>query len=151
MFQTDYFDYAENKDLRIQIAHLPYQSSKEGERYVFTVVLPNEGVQLNEVEQKLNSNLKLRQQMLSKQNTTSTDLLLYLPKFKLETKYELQDILLQLGMEHAFSDTEADFEGIIGKADNHNRIGISKVNNSSIIDRITIYIQGDSSNISQCQ
>jgi len=140
MFQKDYFNYAENKDLRIQIAHLPYVSYKQGERFVFTVVLPNEGVPLDEIEQKLNSNLQLRQQILSKQNATSTDLLLYLPKFKLETKYELQDILLELGMKDAFSDTKADFEGIIGKVTDENRIRISKVNNSWIINRIHVYL-----------
>lgn len=128
MHQKNYFNYAENKDLRIQIIHLPYISSKEDERFVFTVILPNEGVSLDEVEQKLNSNLQLRQQLLSNKNATSSDVLLYLPKFKLETKYELEDTLRKLGMEDAFSDTKADFEGIIGKVADEDRIRINKVN-----------------------
>jgi len=128
MFQKNYFDYAENKDLHIQIIHLPYISSKENEKFVFTVVLPNEGVLLDDVEQKLNSNLQLRQQLLSNENAASTDILLYLPKFKLETRYELQDTLYEMGMEYAFSDTKADFEGIVGEVTDKNRIRISKVN-----------------------
>jgi len=140
MFQQERFNYAENKDLNIQIVHLPYLNPIEGRSFVFTVVLPNEGVQLDEVEHKLNSNLRLRQQLLSKQNATLTELLLYLPKFKIEAKYELQDILRKLGMELAFSDTKANFGGIIGKITDENRIRISKVNNLWIMNKVYSYV-----------
>jgi serine protease inhibitor len=128
MFRKDYYGYAENEDLGVQIAHLPYKSSDQNTIFVFTVVLPNQGVQLEQVEQKLTSNKQLRQQVLSNQGGKSAELLLYLPKFKLETKYELKDVLIKLGMEQAFSDKKADFEGIIGKVDDRNRVFISKVN-----------------------
>ena len=129
MYQKYYHDYAENKDLCVQIAHLPYKSSSQGGRFVFTVVLPNEGVQLDEVEQKLASNLQLRQQVLNNQNAKSQELFVYLPKFNLETKYELGDALIEMGMKNAFSDKKADFGGIIGKVTDANRMRISKVNN----------------------
>jgi serine protease inhibitor len=130
MSQKEYHNYAENKDLHVQIAHLPYSNSSQDVRFVFTIVLPNEGVSLDEVEKKLTSNLQLRQQLLSDENAKSQELLVYLPKFKLETKYELKDILIELGMKDAFSEKKADFEGIIGKVNDENRIRISKVNKS---------------------
>jgi serine protease inhibitor len=130
MSQKEYHNYAEYKDLHVQIAHLPYSNSSQDVRFVFTIVLPNEGVSLDEVEKKLTSNLQLRQQLLSDENAKSQELLVYLPKFKLETKYELKDILIELGMKDAFSEKKADFEGIIGKVNDENRIRISKVNKS---------------------
>ena len=127
MYQQTYHDYAENKDLHVQIAHLPYSSDSQDVRFVFTIVLPNKGVSLVEVERKLTSNLQLRQQILSNESATSAELEVYLPKFKLETSYELSDILVELGMKDAFNDKKADFEGIIGKVNDANRICISKV------------------------
>lgn len=128
MSQKKTFKYAENKDLRVQIIHLPYLSSNADKQFVFSIILPNEDVQLNEVEQKLNTNLLLKQQLLSNENATPTYVSLHLPKFKLETKYSLQDVLTQMGMEDAFSDFKADFEGIVGQLTSKNRIRISKVN-----------------------
>jgi serine protease inhibitor len=127
MYQQAYHAYAENKDLHVQIAHISYSSDTQDMRFVFTVVLPNKGVSLAEVEKKLTSNLQLRQQILSNESTTFEELEVYLPKFKLETSYELSDILVGLGMEDAFNDKKADFEGIIGKVNDANRICISKV------------------------
>ena len=122
MYQKERFSYAENKDLCVQIVHIPYVSAQEGERFVFTVILPNRDVSLDEIEQKLNSNLNLKQQLLSKKNTTSQELHLYLPKFQLETKYELQELLGQLGMKDAIDTKQADFEGIVGKVPDDERI-----------------------------
>ena len=124
------YQYAENKELHIQIAHIPYKTSEKGERFVFTVVLPNKGVNLDDVEKKLNSNSQLRQKLLSHQNSTSQELDLYLPKFRLEMTYELGDILAGLGMKDAFDKEKADFEGMVGKVTNNNRISISKVKTS---------------------
>ena len=41
---------------------------------------------------------------------------IYLPKFKFETSYELNDYLIALGMDNAFSG-QADFSGIDGRPD----------------------------------
>jgi hypothetical protein len=50
--QKEKFLYPENKDLRIQIAHIPYKSNNPEVQFVFTVILFNRDVQLEEVEQK---------------------------------------------------------------------------------------------------
>ena len=44
MYQNETFSYAENKSLKIQIGHLPYKSDNHDVDFVFTVILPNEGV-----------------------------------------------------------------------------------------------------------
>ncbi|CAF1250574.1 unnamed protein product [Rotaria sordida] len=127
MHKKESYHYIENRDLHVQIAHLPYKSSDPSLKFIFTVVLPYEGIELDKVEQKLMSTPKLKQQVLNIENAPLTELLLYLPKFKLETKYELKDILISLGMKDAFSEQKADFRGIFSKVNDENRIWINKV------------------------
>ena len=128
MYQKEKHAYAENKNLHVQIAHLRYKSDNDDVQFVFTVILPNEGVLLEEVERKLTSDPKLMQEVLSHQGTTSQELLLYLPKFKMEAQFQLNDVLIQLGMEQAFDD-RADFTGIVSKKDDQLGLKISKVDN----------------------
>ncbi|CAF2055566.1 unnamed protein product [Rotaria magnacalcarata] len=127
MFQKTNFNYAENKDLQIQIAHLPYKNMDSSGVFIFTIVLPHEGVNLNEIEGKLMSNTKLMHDVLSFDNANSIELSLYLPKFKMETKYELGDMMISLGMKDAFDEKKANFKGIIGTIKDENRIAITKV------------------------
>ncbi|CAM4979337.1 unnamed protein product [Rotaria socialis] len=57
----------------------------------------------------LSSKPQLLQQILNDENTRTEELLLYLPKFKMEASFELSDVLKRLGMVNAFSDSAADF------------------------------------------
>ncbi|CAF3819292.1 unnamed protein product [Rotaria sp. Silwood1] len=111
MYQKENFNYAEDDYLNVQIAHLPYKSDSYDVEFVFTIILPKQGISLDEVEQKLTLQPDLMQQMLSDTYTTRKKLLLYIPKFKMETKFELNDVLIQLGMINAFSESKADFTG----------------------------------------
>jgi serine protease inhibitor len=128
MYQKEKYAYIENKDLRVQIAHLPYKSDSRDVQFVLTVILPNEGVRLDEVEQKLASKPDLMQQVLSHQGTKTEELLLYLPKFKMEATFLLNDVLQQLGMKDAFDGGKADFTGIVSKQVDSAGLYISKVN-----------------------
>ncbi|CAF4629025.1 unnamed protein product, partial [Rotaria sp. Silwood2] len=134
MYQKEKFGYAEDSYLHVQIAHLPYRSDNYDVEFVFTIILPKQGVTLDEVEQKLTSKPGLMQQVLSDENTTRKELLLYLPKFKMEAAFELNDVLIQLGMVNAFIDTKADFTGIVSKQDDRNGLFISKVIHKAFID-----------------
>ncbi|CAF1149812.1 unnamed protein product [Rotaria sp. Silwood1] len=134
MHQKEKFDYAENKDLHVQIAHLPYKSDSHDIQFVFTVILPKQGVSLDEVERKLTSKPNLMQQVLSDESTTRQELLLYLPKFKMEATFVLNDVLIQLGMKNAFSASKADFTGIVSEQDDRNGLYISKVIHKAFID-----------------
>jgi serine protease inhibitor len=127
MYKKEKYAYAENKDLRVQVAHLPYKSDNRDVQFVLTVILPNKDVQLDEIEQKLAAKPGLMQELLSHQGTTTEELLLYLPKFKMEATFELNDVLKQLGMVDAFSETKADFTGIVSKQVDSAGLYISKV------------------------
>ncbi|CAF5037146.1 unnamed protein product [Rotaria sp. Silwood1] len=134
MYQKEKFDYAEDNNLHVQIAHLPYQRDNDQVEFVFTVILPKQNVSLDEVEQKLASKTNLMQQILSYEKTTREELLLYLPKFKMEATFELNDVLIRLGMINAFSDTKANFTGIFSEQNDKNGLYISKVIHKAFID-----------------
>jgi serine protease inhibitor len=127
MYKKEKYAYTENKDLRVQVAHLPYKSDNRDVQFVLTVILPNKGVQLDQVEQKLASKPDLMQELLSHQGTRTEELLLYLPKFKMEATFQLNDVLKQLGMVDAFSETKANFTGIVSKQVDNAGLYISKV------------------------
>ncbi|CAF1091871.1 unnamed protein product [Rotaria sordida] len=134
MHQREKFAYAEDNDLHVQIIHVPYKSENKDIEFVFTVILPNRGVQLDVVEQKLASQPDSMQKLLSHQNTRTEELHLYLPKFKMEATFELSDILQQLGMKDAFSSYKANFTGIVNGKNNKDRLYISKVIHKAFID-----------------
>ena len=129
MYQKEKYAYSENKNLRVQIAHIPYKSDNDNVQFVFTIILPNEGVSLEQVEQKLSTNSDLMQQLLSYENTKTEELLLYLPKFKMEATFKLNDALIQLGMTDAFDPMKANFTGIVSKQVERGGLYISKVEN----------------------
>ncbi|CAF3797856.1 unnamed protein product [Rotaria socialis] len=133
MFQTGKYAYAENNDLHAQIAHLPYQSDNENIQFAFTVILPKQDISLDEVERKLALQPDLMQLVLSDHNTSMTELLLYLPKFKMKASLKLDDVLKQLGMENAFNST-ANFTGITSQQDGEDGIFISEVIHKAFID-----------------
>lgn len=99
------FEYARLDDA--QVLSLPYR----GEEVAMTVVLPDEG-KLSEVEESLDSEqLEYYRSMLDRQRVD-----VYLPRFKVETKYIMNDDLSNLGMPTAFSG-QADFSGMTGFQD----------------------------------
>ncbi|CAF3661791.1 unnamed protein product [Rotaria sp. Silwood1] len=134
MHQKGQFAYAENNDLHVQIVHVPYKSENKDVEFVFTVILPNRGVQLDVVEQNLASQPDLMQKLFSREKTRTEELNLYLPKFKMETTFELSDVLQRLGMKDAFNGHKANFSGIVSTKNNQNRLYISKIIHKAFID-----------------
>lgn len=106
MQQTSHFNYMENDNLKM--LELPY----EGDRLSMFIVLPKKVDGLKSVEQNISS------QMLNGcfSQLKSTKVRVTLPKFKLETSYNLNSSLKQMGMPSAFNHL-ADFSGISGKDD----------------------------------
>lgn len=127
MYQKAKYAYAENNDLGVQIAHLPYRSDSHDVQFALTVILPRANVALEQVERKLAAKPELMQQILSNDNARTEELLLYLPKFKMEATFQLNDVLQQLGMQDAFT-PRADFTGIVSKEVDDAGLYISKVN-----------------------
>ena len=86
-----------------QVADLPYL----GDEVAMTVVLPRAADGLPAVEAKLAAAGSLTRFV---SNRPTYDVRLYLPKFKVETEYEMTPALKALGMTTAFGD--ADFSGM---------------------------------------
>ena len=97
------FNYAETED--VQILELPY----DGKDLSMLIILPEES-KLEKIENELSAEkLSEWKGMLKKQKVD-----IYLPRFKLKTKYFLADTLKKMGMSTAF-DASANFSGINGK------------------------------------
>ncbi len=100
MVQQNEYLYYEN-DL-FQAVNLPYGN----EQFFMTVLLPKDQYVVETIIEEMNETNW--QQWLT--GFTETELMLRLPKFKLEYEIQLKDVLTQLGMGIAFSDSEgADF------------------------------------------
>ncbi|CAF1344884.1 unnamed protein product [Adineta ricciae] len=134
MYQKNKYAYAENKDLRVQVAHIPYKSENRDTQFVLTVILPNKGVPLSDVESRLTAEPDLMHTLLSHVVATTEELLLYLPKFKMEASFTLNDVLKQIGMQNAFDPNSADFTGIVSENDDAAGLYISKVIHKAFID-----------------
>jgi len=101
MTQEGSFYYYENENF--QVVDLPYGVGD----FSMTIFLPQNGITVDDVITSFNQeNWDQWMSRLSEQ-----DVKLYLPKFKLEYKLKMNDVLKALGMEIAFSDA-ADFTGI---------------------------------------
>lgn len=100
------FNYADLGDL--QILELPYK----GDKISMLILLPKGD--LESIESVLTAE-KL-EEWKNQMQETKLDAI-YLPKFELEAKYFMKNILSNLGMPTAFSSDKADFSGMTGNKD----------------------------------
>jgi serpin B len=97
-----FFNYTENEDM--QMLELPYK----GDAVSMFIILPKEN-DLNKFEQTVSME-NLSNWMDS---MYATNVNIYLPKFTYKTEYNLKDILIDMGLDIAFS-MNADFSGMNG-------------------------------------
>ncbi len=112
------FNYTETDDL--QILELPYN----GDDVSMLIVLPKE------------NNISIAEQAINPETVTEwrnsfvvSDLDVSIPKFKLETEYDLKDYLKKMGMIISFT-TDADFSGMTGNKD----LYIGKVTHKAFVE-----------------
>jgi serpin B len=96
------FNYTETEEL--QILELPYK----GDDVSMVIILPKK------------NNITIAKQQINKENMSTwmgsmrpKNLDIYLPKFKFKTEYNLKNILIDMGLDIAFS-SNADFSGMNG-------------------------------------
>ena len=82
---------------------------------------------MEQVERKLAARPALMQQLLDNQTAGREELYLYLPRFRLETAFNLNDVLMTMGMIDAFDKQKADFTGIASRDDDRAGLYFSKV------------------------
>lgn len=98
------FNYFETENL--QMLEMPY----DGEEISMLIVLPKDN--LNSIKDELNyENFNAL-----RTNMQEEEVVIYLPKFSLDTKYLLKDCLSDMGMPLAFTEA-ADFSGMTGLKD----------------------------------
>ncbi len=97
--------YSYYSDNEVEVADIPYG---EG-RFSFTVLLPREGVTVNDVIGSL-SQAKWDNWIGSLDSNSVP--LLYLPTLEMEYEIQLKEVLTALGMGIAFTDGEADFSNL---------------------------------------
>jgi len=114
------FNYTETEEL--QILELQYV----GGDLSMIILLPKEKNVTGIVE-----TLSLEQLSEWKKNFSETQVDIYLPKFKLETEYDLEKALKDMGMVIPFSMDGADFSGIFP---NKNDLYISKVIHKAFVE-----------------
>ena len=117
MLQTEKLKYTE--DDKVQIVELPYKQDSMSA----IIILPKNDVDINEYIKKLSEeNLK---QYFNHLSYTTVEL--ELPKFEIEFKETMNDVLKNLGMELAFDPFNADFSNLCNKENNENNVYISQV------------------------
>ncbi len=104
MSRDSMFNYT--KDNMVEVVEIPYQ----GDRLSMLIILPDQMVGLTPVE----DSLTIEKIQGWRNNLAKQRLLVQIPKFKLETEYDLKRILTDLHVRSAFSSSDADFSGISG-------------------------------------
>jgi len=110
------FNYAETEEL--QILEMPY----EGDELSMLVILPRKNLESIDINNEKLNELK---GMLHETNVG-----VYMPKFKFETKYFMKEDLKEMGMPTAFNQNTADFSGMTGNRD----LFISKVIHQAFVE-----------------
>ena len=120
MHTTRLFSYYEDSDC--QVVGIPYKSFD----LIFYLILPRDKTTLNSLEQKLSPD-KLK----GWQGGASAEVILTLPKFKIESNFSLSGALKSMGMPLAFSD-KANFSGML--ANPADAFHIDEVINKSFVE-----------------
>lgn len=119
MRQSEEFGYAETG--RVQVLEMPYA----GGDLSMVVLLPTEASSVGGLLEALPRELD---GWLDSLFTAQVDV--YLPRFKLEQEFVLNDALIALGMADAFSEKDADFSGMA----THGGLYISTVIHKAFVD-----------------
>ncbi|MCR4403673.1 MAG: serpin family protein [Firmicutes bacterium] len=120
MHQEGRFNYAE--DDRVQVLEMPYA----GGELAMMILLPKPGHELAELESTLSD-----QELRSWASRLSQETVeVFLPRFKLERRFVLNEQLQSLGMTDAFDEMAADFSGMAPGRD----LYISAVIHKSFVD-----------------
>jgi serpin B len=102
MYQKETFGYSENQD--VQVLELPYGNGD----LVMRIFLPKDVGQLTAFERGLTA---ARLADLGGRLQTE-DVQVWLPRFKVESEYRLEEVLPAMGMKLAFQPGQADFSGM---------------------------------------
>lgn len=101
MHQTSRFNYANSSELNAQLLEMPYKQFEA----TFVVILPNEMDGLKTLEEKLGNAASLEKAMLQ-MDTFDVDV--SLPKFKIQSKLDLKNLLEEMKVKRVFDPKQAE-------------------------------------------
>ncbi|XP_075826068.1 serpin B6-like isoform X4 [Microtus pennsylvanicus] len=123
MFKKSSFKMTYVEEISTAILLLPYA----GNELNMIIMLPDENVELKTVEKEITYEKFIEWTRLDKMDEEEVEV--FLPRFKLEENYDMEDFLCKLGMTDAFED-RADFSGISSKQG----LSLSKVVHKSFVE-----------------
>ncbi|XP_053101901.1 leukocyte elastase inhibitor-like [Hemicordylus capensis] len=128
MFQSGRFKYAAIQEPPLQLLELPYA----GEVLSMMIILPKDSDEgdNSSSQEKLASFLTYKNIEEWSSKMYFQEVNVYLPRFKLEEKYELKETLESMGMTLLFDQSEADLSGISEEKD----LSVSEVIHKSFVE-----------------
>jgi len=126
MYERDmYVGYGTSAELNCQVVELPYV----GDKLSMVIILPDKDKSnIHELEKKLTFNHVMNVEEVF--HLREQDVNIWLPRFKLETKFQLNSALATLGMVDIFEPRKADLSGIDGSKS----LVVSKVLHKTFLD-----------------
>ncbi|CAH0727845.1 unnamed protein product, partial [Brenthis ino] len=109
MYRKGYYNYAESNELKAQILELPY----EGNEMSLVVILPRDFDGINELEETLKDPSALNSAL---NDMYQKEVEVYLPRFKIETKTDLKELLKNLNVKKLFNSGEARLDNLLNGA-----------------------------------
>lgn len=106
MYREAHFKFIESEELACQILELPYI----GNQLSMVIYLPSENDGLASLEEKINFG-NLQKSLADLDGSMPEEIEVYLPKFKMEQRFSLNDVLTGMGAGEMFGG-KADFSGI---------------------------------------
>ncbi|XP_004432223.1 PREDICTED: serpin B9 [Ceratotherium simum simum] len=111
MFQEATFQLAYIEEVQAQVLELPYMD----EELSMVILLPDDSVDLNSVEKNLTFEKFIA--WTKPDCMKSTEVEVFLPRFKLEEEYDMESVLQHLGILDAFQQGKADFSAMSAERD----------------------------------
>ncbi|XP_001505689.2 serpin B6-like [Ornithorhynchus anatinus] len=124
MYKKATFKFTYIGKVSTQILELPYV----GEELSMLIMLPNENTDLSTVEKELS--YEKFADWTNPDMMDSTEVEVFLPRFKLQENYDLKSVLIRLGMSDAFEEGRADFTGMSSRGD----LALSTVVHQSFVE-----------------
>lgn len=124
MYQEDTFKLAHVNEVQAQVLEMPY----EGLELSLLVLLPDDGVDLSQVENGLTFEKLMA--WTKPGFMKSTDVEVFLPKFKLQEDYDMESVFQHLGMVDVFQGSKADLSGMSPERD----LCVSKCVHKSVVE-----------------
>ncbi|NXV54690.1 PAI2 inhibitor, partial [Molothrus ater] len=128
MFKEANFNMTYIGDFQTKILELPYVGNEVSMIILLPDAIQDGSTGLERLERELTHDKLMG--WISPKMMTSTEVMVYLPRFKLEEDYDLKPVLSSMGMPDAFESGKADFSGISAS----NELVLSEVIHKSFVE-----------------